>query len=94
VPTNRTRRIRGRNLEAITVEAVAAWQAGDYLGLHGALALRPWQMPDWGCDPPGTDDRPSEQRARWPWPDVVAIKAALLERAGPPPRRWRYRRAD
>jgi hypothetical protein len=91
MPTNRTRRVRSRYPGEITAEAVDAWREGDYWRLHDALRLRPWQMPSWDDDPPELDDRPPEQRARVPWPDVVVIKAALLEIAGPPPRRWHYR---
>ena len=93
MPTNRTRRQRGRGAEVITPEAVAAWRAGDYWALHRALNLRPWQMPDWRCDPPGEDDRPGALRSAYPVPDVGVIKVMLLEAAGPASRTWVFKHA-
>jgi hypothetical protein len=94
LPTNRTRRTRKPQPDAISPDAIASWQSGDYWALHHALGMRPWQMPDWNCDPPEEPWKvqPLPQRPRAPDPE--AIKAALIEIAGPPPRRWRYRRAD
>lgn len=91
MPTKRYR-IERRPVAHLTPAAIAAWQAGDYWALHGALGLRPWQMPDWTRDPPGRDEQSAE--LPYPGPDVIALKAALVEMAGPPPRRWRYGRTD
>ena len=31
----------------LTAAAIEAWRKGDYWGLHGALGLKIWSMPDW-----------------------------------------------
>jgi hypothetical protein len=88
MPTKR-RRLTNRRV-GIPLEAIAAWRAGDYWGLHRALKLRLWQMPSWECDPPNEDEPqtpPGLPRA----PDPVALKRALIEIAGPPPKRWIFR---
>jgi hypothetical protein len=43
MPTNRTPKRRGGRRGRITPEAIAAWQACDYMALHCALGLRPWE---------------------------------------------------
>jgi hypothetical protein len=94
MPTRRKRVPRAQQSRTITPEAVAAWRAGDYWGLHRALGLKIWQMPDWGGDPPA--DPPSSDWAPLVegYERVCAAKAQLIAVAGPPPRRWFYRSAD
>ena len=41
----------------ITSEAVAAFQAGDWLGLHGALNLKPWEASPLDVEPSDKDLR-------------------------------------
>jgi hypothetical protein len=86
VPTKR--RKRGARQIGISAEAIAAWQAGNYWALWRELHLKLWQMPDWNCDPPEqlAPALPGFEAA----PDTTALKAALIELAGPPPRRWIY----
>jgi hypothetical protein len=43
MPTNRTPIARNRSGHRITPEVVAAYEARDYLALHRALSLKPWQ---------------------------------------------------
>jgi hypothetical protein len=81
-------------LERITPEAAQTWKAGDYWALHHALGLRIWQMPDWDCDPPDSEDTPQPIYSYPRNPDTAALKAMLIEAAGPPPRLWFYRCAD
>jgi hypothetical protein len=88
------RKVAAQSRTRITPEAVACWKQGDYWGLWRALGLRLWQMPDWTEDPPDADDRPASMRSRWPQPDCTALKAQLIAIAGPPPRRWWFRRDD
>jgi hypothetical protein len=71
----------------VTPEAIAAWQAGDYWGLHAALGLRVWQMPDWGEDPP---ERPLGLAPGYTQQNCALLQAALLELAGRPPEEWSY----
>jgi hypothetical protein len=86
MPTKR--RKLGARAIGIDPAAIEAWRAGDYWALHRALRLRVWQMPDWRCDPP--DDGPRPLSGHYA-PDPTALKRALVELAGPPPKRWFFR---
>jgi hypothetical protein len=88
VPVKR-RKLHVRSI-GISDAAIAAWRAGDYWCLHHALHLKVWQMPDWNEDPPEEAREPLPGFE--PAPDTANLKARLIEVAGPPPRRWRYRR--
>ena len=65
----------------ITPEAIAAFVAGDYIALHRALGLAPWQ-----CSPLDADDGPSP----WPtgtvgadsWPLARALRDELRAAVG------------
>jgi hypothetical protein len=92
MPTKRTRRSRHAVVHRITPEAVQAWQAGDYWALHDALGLRLWQMPDWGHDPPDEPGRNHPLPHLPPAPDPIVLQAQLIAVAGPPPRRWVFKR--
>jgi hypothetical protein len=81
-------------LEWIAPEAAEAWRSGDYWALHRVLGLQVWQMPDWGCDPPDAESTPQPIYGYPRNPDTAALKTALIEIAGPPPKRWFYRHAD
>lgn len=49
------RRLEKTRDHRLTPEAVEAFMAGDWLALHQALGLRPWQASPLDVDP---DDRP------------------------------------
>jgi hypothetical protein len=89
VPTKR-RKIVPQPAARLTPAAIAAWRKGDYWGLHGALGLKIWSMPEWGCDPP------VDPPVAWPacvaeFEHICAMQKQLIEIAGPPPKRWYYR---
>ena len=73
----------------ITLQAVEAFRAGDYMALHRALDLPPWHpspLPEsvepLGVDP---DNPPPENSGRcWDdcWPQAVALQRELQAAAG------------
>ena len=87
MPTMRRRTIRttkGR----ITAEAVSAFKARDFHGLHRALLLAPWSpspLPEsvepLGVDP---DNPPRADGTAWAeaWPKVVELQRELMAAAG------------
>jgi hypothetical protein len=86
MPTKR-KKLGAQEAARVTPEAISAWRTGDYWGLYRALRLKIWEMPDWGFDPPMEEasDLPLlVDRHRY----VCAMKRALMDAAGPPPRRW------
>ena len=70
-----------RTAGRITDAAVAAYRRGDWLGLHRALGLRPWQPSPLDAT---TDEPPSWAAPRdgWRegWPLARALRAELEER--------------
>lgn len=74
------RRLPKSREHRVTPEAIAAFEAGDYHGLHRALGLRPWEesplpasITALGVDP---DSRPD-----WAtdfWPRAVELQGELL----------------
>jgi hypothetical protein len=89
MPTKRRKR-GATEVGRVTPDAIDAWRAGDYWGLHRALRLKLWQMPDWNCDAPDPDEPPTVPGRPLP-PDTAAFRRALIEIAGPPPKRWVFR---
>ena len=90
MPTRRTRVPRERVEDALSVEAVAAWKAGDFHALGRALNIAPWQvspfdavgkLPDWA----GPSSAVSQS-----WDRAVALRQALLEAGGKPGRMDRH----
>ncbi|WP_192243599.1 hypothetical protein [Mesorhizobium silamurunense] len=84
MPTKRTP--RNRNVKRrISQAAVEAFKANDYLALHRALSLRPWEMSPLprdieplGCDP----ERPPNSRTTLfdqSYEQAVELQRALLE---------------
>jgi len=76
------RRAKGKT-HRITPEAIAAYRAGDYLGLHRSLGLRPWQpsplplaVDALGVDP---DHPPQPDGTGWAseWPLAVELQKEL-----------------
>jgi hypothetical protein len=83
MPTNRRRRARPAAATRITAGAIAAWKAGDYMDLHRALALRPWEPSPLDVNP----ERPPQPDGRmWTaaWPLVAELRRELLRLVGPP----------
>ena len=79
----------------VTAEVVAAWRAGDYLALHRALRLKPWQASPLPlrCTALGCDQRTEEQNAAmeykyriWDatWPQAQELQRELMAIAGKP----------
>ena len=74
----------------ITPPAIEAWQTADYMALHRALNLRPWQpsplpvsITALGVDPdqpPAPDGRPWSEA----WPLTADLQAELYRIAGEP----------
>jgi hypothetical protein len=95
MPTNRTP-IHRRAVRQITPEAIAAWKRADYMALHIALDLRPWQasplpyeITALGVD---QDDTPENCGSAWDpsMPKAIALQKQLLELAGWPDCRAEY----
>lgn len=59
----------------ITVEAVAAYRAGDWLGLHRALGLKPWQPSP--LDAVGECPWNGNSAGATFWPLAVELRAEL-----------------
>lgn len=87
MPTKRTRRIRGIE-ELITPAAVAAFKAGDYLALHRALRLRPWEASPLPRETEalGVDDGPCQWGPNTlygeSWPRAQELQRRLMTAAG------------
>jgi hypothetical protein len=83
VPTKR-RKLSARPL-GISAAAIEAWRAGDWLGLHRALSLRPWEPSPFDT----IGELPPEDARPWraSWPRVAELRKALIEQAVPPGRR-------
>ena len=89
MPTNRRRFDRTRR--HITPEAVDAWRRADFMALHVALGLKPWEasplpyeITALGCS---EDDLPLDQDcSEWDktLPKAIALQKQLLELAGWP----------
>jgi hypothetical protein len=89
MPTKR-RKIAPQPTARLTSVAIECWRKGDYWGLHGALGLKIWSMPEWGCDPP-VDPPPAWPASMAEYEHICEMQKQLIEFAGPPPRRWHYR---
>jgi hypothetical protein len=89
MPTKR-RKLAPARVPQVTEEAIACWKAGDFWGLHQALGLKVWQMPDWGFDPPEVDRYPEWPPTHEACMRVCEAQRQLIEIAGPPPRKWFY----
>jgi hypothetical protein len=90
MPTRRTHISRKR--VAISPEAVAAWRACDYIGLHRALRLHPSEpsplplpVTALGCDP--SEEAYDDDG----WRRAVELQRELLRIAGAPDYRESYR---
>ena len=80
------RRVAKSRAHRITPEAVEAFRAGDYLALHAALGLRPWEVSPLplevtplGCDQkPLRDPRPA---SAWDasWEQAQELQRLLRE---------------
>jgi hypothetical protein len=77
------RRLSKGRAHRITAEAVEAYKAGDYLGLHRALELRPWEVSPLplsvtplGCD---QDERPDDSPWNDSWEQAQELQRALEE---------------
>jgi hypothetical protein len=75
----------------ITPEAIAAWEAGDYLALHTALRLHPgYPSPlpaschGLGVDPGIPCPWPEGRAGHTGWADALALQAEFLSLVGPP----------
>lgn len=89
MPTKRTRAPRRR--QRIMPDAVAAWRVADYMALHKALNLRPWEpspLPR-RIDALGVDPRhpPEDEHRRDAWRKAVELQGELMAVAGSPKRR-------
>jgi hypothetical protein len=95
--TTKRRTLRRGGRGCITPEAVAAWQACDYLALHSAFSLTPWQHSPLPVEviclgvsqdsPPDFLDAPQRED----WRKAQALQRQLLEAAGWPDCRHVYR---
>lgn len=90
MPTNRTRRSRHRAADALTPEAVLAWQRGDFHALAAALSLLPCSPHPWPLSMTalGWNQGPCPANAgplwRAGWPRAQELQRALYEAAGEP----------
>lgn len=69
----------------ITPEAIEAFRAGDWLGLHRALGLAPWQPSPIDTDTPEPPAWATQRgKTGWAeeWPMVFELRQALDARAG------------
>jgi hypothetical protein len=90
MPTNRTP-IGRKAITRITPEAVAAWKRADFMALHRALGLKPWQPSPLPSEVTALGvcegERPDADSGRaWDhaWPKALALQKQLLELAGWP----------
>jgi hypothetical protein len=99
VPTKR-RKVAPR-LSGLTPAAVDAWRAGDYMALHRALGLSPWDASPLplSVTPLGCDQRTPEQNAKMAyehrlyhatWPKALQLQLQLMAIAGNPGRVGRH----
>ena len=79
------RRLRKARKHRITPEAIAAFEAGDYLGLHRALDLGPWEpsplpasIEPLGVDPEMEPDGLPAGCWNEAWPRSVKLQRELL----------------
>ncbi len=71
------RRVLKSKAHRITPDAVLAFESRDWLGLHRALGLKPWEPSPLDAD---TDDAPQWSRgSAWAdaWPKARALREAL-----------------
>jgi hypothetical protein len=75
----------------ITPEAIAAWEAADYLALHVALSLHPGHpspLPlayhPLGVDPKRQCPWPEGKAGNVGWQDALGLQAEFLRLVGPP----------
>lgn len=85
MPTKRTPRNRDAK-RRITPAAVEAFKAGDFMALHRALGLRPWEMSPLpldvtplGCDPERPPNHPTATLFAQSFGQAVELQRALLE---------------
>jgi hypothetical protein len=85
MPPRRTPKRRGERARRISPAAIAAWKAGDGMGLYRALDLRPWMPNPLYID---ESDTPAENDStEWAacFPEMLDLRLELIRAAGEPP---------
>ncbi len=78
------KRRAGKHRAPITAEAVEAFKSGQWIALHRALDLRPWEASPLDADtpePPAWDALHGSTAWTASWPAARDLRAELVERA-------------